>query len=109
MAIHDIPNAGAIQVPRSRYRPVNTTSELLQAQSELYMLEDGMLQMHPKRVPPTVPLVKLGEEFADLSDYEKRFKSVPNLLELDSLIVSGNVIFRANVTLKVSNTFSPSL
>jgi len=100
MAIHNFKKAAGILVPRTRYRPVKTTSELLQAQSELYELQNGTLVMNPLRIPATVPLVKLGEEFKTLDEYEKRFASVPNILELDHLTVSGDVRFGYNVTLK---------
>jgi len=101
MAIHSFKNAAAILVPRSRHRQVKKTSELLQVQSELYEIDNkGNLTMNPKRVPGTEPLVKLGEEFQSLEQYEKRFKTLPNILELDHLTVSGNVTFGSNVTLK---------
>lgn len=100
MAIHNFKKSGGILVPRTRFRPVKTTSELLQAQSELYELYRGMLVMNPGREPATVPLVKLGEEFRTLEEYEKRFASIPHILELDHLTVSGDVKFGKDVTLK---------
>jgi UTP--glucose-1-phosphate uridylyltransferase len=63
MAIHNFRKSAGLLVTRTRYRSVKTTSDLLQAQSELYQLENGTLVMNPSRVPATVPLVKLGEEF----------------------------------------------
>jgi UTP--glucose-1-phosphate uridylyltransferase len=100
MAIHSFKNAASILVPRSRHKQVKKISQLLQIQSELYEIEKGMLVMNPKRVPPSEPAIKLGEEFQTLEQYEKRFKSLPNILELDHLTVSGNVTFGSNVTLK---------
>jgi len=100
MAIHNFKNSAAIYVPRSRHKPVKKTSQLLQVQSELYDIEKGMLVMNPKRVPATEPVIKLGDDFQTLDQYEKRFKSLPNILELDHLTVSGNVTFGSNVTLK---------
>jgi len=100
MSIHSFKNKNFIYVPRHRFRPIKTTSQLLQVQSELYELNNGVLVMNPKRVPATEPLIKLGEEFRAHDDYLKRFKSIPNLLELDHLTVSGDVYFGANVTLK---------
>ena len=35
-----------------------------------------------------------------LDQYEARFKTIPNILELDHLTVSGDVTFGTNVTLK---------
>jgi len=100
MAIHNFKKSAGMLVTRIRYRPVKTTSELLQAQSELFELYNGTLVMNPARLPATVPLVKLGEEFRTLEEYEKRFTTIPNILELDHLTVSGDVRFGSNVTLK---------
>lgn len=100
MSIHNFPKSAGILVPRSRYIQVKTTSNLLAAQSELYTLEKGVLVMNPRRVPASEPLIKLGEEFKTLDQYEARFKTIPNILELDHLTVSGDVTFGSNVTLK---------
>jgi len=100
MAVHSFKNKAAMLVPRSRFKPVKTTSQLLQVQSELYEIQKGMLVMSPKRIPATEPVIKLGEEYNKLEDYEKRFKSIPNIIELDHLTVSGDVTFGSQVTLK---------
>ena len=48
-----------------------------------------------------VPTIKLiGENFKKIDRYEDSFKGIPDLLELDSLTVSGNVKFGKNVVLK---------
>eukprot|EP01092_Planopodium_desertum_P009036 TRINITY_DN384_c0_g2_i4.p2 TRINITY_DN384_c0_g2~~TRINITY_DN384_c0_g2_i4.p2 ORF type:complete len:110 (-),score=6.64 TRINITY_DN384_c0_g2_i4:52-381(-) len=59
----------------------------------------GRLIINPKRQFDTIPLVKLGIEFEKVDDYMKRFKGIPNLLELFHLTVSGDVTFGRNVTL----------
>jgi len=100
MAIHSFEKKSFLLVPRSRFKPIKTTSQLLQVQSDMYTIEKGVLMMNPRRVPATEPVIKLGEEFRKLDDYEKRFKSIPNMLELDHLTVSGDVTFGADVTLK---------
>ena len=51
-----------IRVPRSRFLPVKTTSDLLLIMSDLYMVRNGSLVMNPKRGFTSVPLVKLGDE-----------------------------------------------
>jgi len=88
-----------INVPRIRFLPVKSTSDLLAIQSDLYKLEHGSLLMNPERPVPTVPVVKLGGEFKFVSDYQKRMGKV-NILELDHLTVSGDVYLGNNVTLK---------
>jgi len=69
-------------------------------QSNLYELKEGQLVVNPKRPFPTVPLVNLGEEFRKVSDYNARIKSIPNILELDQLTISGDVHVGSNVTLR---------
>lgn len=39
--------------------------------------------------------------FFQVQDYLRRFESIPDMLELDHLTVSGDVTFGKNVSLKV--------
>lgn len=49
-----------------------------------------------------MPLVKLGDHFAHIQDYLERVPNgIPDILALEHLTVAGDVIFGANVTLKV--------
>lgn len=49
-----------------------------------------------------MPLVKLGDHFAHIQDYLERVPNgIPDILQLEHLTVAGDVIFGANVTLKV--------
>lgn len=89
-----------INVPRSRFLPVKSTSDLFIVQSNLYSLEDGSLVMNSKRAFTSVPLVKLGDEFKKVSDFLRRFQNTPDILELDHLTVSGDVTFGSDVVLK---------
>ncbi|MEQ2217542.1 UTP--glucose-1-phosphate uridylyltransferase [Xenoophorus captivus] len=110
-AIKCFDNALGINVPRSRFLPVKTTSDLLLVMSNLYSLEAGCLTMSPKREFPTTPHVKLGSSFTKVGtallpllsmrhEYLTRFESIPDMLELDHLTVSGDVTFGKNVSLK---------
>lgn len=101
-AIRNFKGAIGINVPRSRFLPVKTTSDLLLLMSNLYTLDNGRVMMSPKRSFPSVPLVKLGEEFKKVKDYLSRFANIPDLLELDHLTIAGNVFIGQNVSLKVS-------
>lgn len=90
-----------INVPRSRFLPVKKTSDLLLIMSDLYKLDNGCLTMSPKRAFPSVPLVKLGDEhFAKVREFLARFASIPDVLELNHLTVSGDVTFGKNVSLR---------
>ncbi|XP_050544718.1 UTP--glucose-1-phosphate uridylyltransferase isoform X2 [Daktulosphaira vitifoliae] len=90
-----------INVPRSRFLPVKKTSDLMLVMSNLYHMRNGTLSMSPLRMFPTTPLVKLGDkDFAKVKDFLSRFASIPDILELDHLTVSGDVTFGRNVSLK---------
>jgi len=99
-AIEFFKNGHGVNVPRDRFLPVKSTSDLLIVQSNLYTLRDGTLKMNPERPFPTVPVVKLGSEFKDVFSYAERMGGIPDILELDQLTVAGNVYFGSKVTLK---------
>lgn len=89
-----------INVSRSRFLPVKKSSDLLLVMSNLYNLVHGTLRLVPQRVFE-VPLIKLGDHhFAKVKEFLQRFENIPNILELDHLTVSGDVIFGKDVTLK---------
>ncbi|KAG0225649.1 UTP-glucose-1-phosphate uridylyltransferase [Actinomortierella wolfii] len=93
-------NAHGVNVPRSRFLPVKSTSDLFLVTSDLYSLNHGELSMNPKRMFNTVPLVKLGDHFKKVNNFLARFSSPPHILELDHLTVTGDVSFGSDVTLK---------
>ncbi|XP_064602131.1 UTP--glucose-1-phosphate uridylyltransferase-like isoform X2 [Liolophura sinensis] len=99
-AIKSFEGAVGINVPRRRFLPVKTTSDLLVVMSNLYGLKTGALEMSPKRSFPSVPLTKLGTHFTKVKDFLRRFASIPDMLELDHLTVSGDVTFGKDVSLK---------
>ncbi|KAJ1674334.1 UTP-glucose-1-phosphate uridylyltransferase [Spiromyces aspiralis] len=99
-AIKHFKGAHGINVPRFRFLPVKSTSDLFLVTSDLYTLENGQLRMNPKRTFQTVPIVKLGDHFKKVNDYLARFKTPPQILELDHLTVTGDVVFGADVELK---------
>ncbi|VFR02560.1 unnamed protein product [Cuscuta campestris] len=90
-----------VNVPRSRFLPVKATSDLLLVQSDLYTLtDDGYVIRNPVRANPSNPSIDLGPEFKKVADFLARFKSIPSIVELDSLKVVGDVWFGADITLK---------
>ncbi|XP_031348026.1 UTP--glucose-1-phosphate uridylyltransferase isoform X2 [Photinus pyralis] len=90
-----------VNVPRSRFLPVKKTSDLLLVMSNLYNLKNGSLVMSHQRMFPTTPLVKLGDtHFAKVHEFLGRFATIPDIIELDHLTVSGDVTFGAKVSLK---------
>ncbi|XP_045829059.1 UTP--glucose-1-phosphate uridylyltransferase isoform X2 [Trifolium pratense] len=99
-AIRFFDKAIGINVPRSRFLPVKATSDLLLVQSDLYTLEDGSVIRNTARANPENPSIELGPEFKKVSNFLSRFKSIPSIVELDSLKVAGDVWFGAGVILK---------
>merc|ERR1711974_545526 len=90
-----------INVPRSRFLPVKTISDLLSIMSNLCKLPHGSLEMAPERMFQTTPLIKLGgEHFKKVAEFLKRFATIPDIIDLDHLTVTGNVTVGKNVTLK---------
>lgn len=98
MTIQNFSNPHAILVPRQRYRPVHNTSHLLQVQSDLYILENGYFVMNPKRIPPTEPLIKLGDSFHSVKKtknfflflkeifFKKSWKNIKKDLQMEFLL-----------------------
>lgn len=133
----DFKNAHGINVPRSRFLPVKSCSDLLLITSDLYQLEHGQLTMNSERMFQSTPVVKLGDHFKkvrfcreedrplsrqiaagviqlgclefvidvqiraqQVAQFQKRFKTIPSLLEVDHLTVAGDVSFGRNVVLR---------
>jgi UTP--glucose-1-phosphate uridylyltransferase len=102
-AIPYFKNFVGIKVPRSRFLPVKSSSDLFLVQSNLFQIKHGSLVMNPERPMLTIPIVKLGLEFQSASQYAERFeKGIPNIMELEHLTVAGDVKFGSDITLKVS-------
>jgi UTP--glucose-1-phosphate uridylyltransferase len=67
-AIKAFDNALGVNVPRSRFLPVKTSSDLLLVMSNLYSLDAGSLTMSKKREFPSTPHVKLGSSFTKVME-----------------------------------------
>jgi len=100
-AVKCFENSIGIIVERSRFLPVKKTSDLLLVMSNLYDMSKGSLSMSSRRQFKTTPLIKLGDtHFKKVHQFNTRFPSIPDMLELDHLTVSGDVTFGKDVTLK---------
>ncbi|TFK54088.1 UTP-glucose-1-phosphate uridylyltransferase [Heliocybe sulcata] len=99
-AIKHFKNAHGVNVPRSRFLPVKNCSDLLLIKSDLYSLQHGQLVLSDKRQFESTPVIKLGDHFKKIQQFQKRFKKIPKILELDHLTVTGDVYFGRNVTLR---------
>ncbi|KAI0373394.1 UTP-glucose-1-phosphate uridylyltransferase [Pilatotrama ljubarskyi] len=99
-AIKHFNNAHGVNVPRSRFLPVKSCSDLLLIKSDIYSLQHGQLVINPNRMFETTPVIKLGDHFKKIQQFQKRFKKIPKIIELDHLTVTGDVYFGRNVTLR---------
>ncbi|KAK1305416.1 UTP--glucose-1-phosphate uridylyltransferase [Acorus calamus] len=99
-AIRFFDHAIGVNAPRSRFLPVKASSDLLLVQSDLYTVSDGFVVRNKARTNPENPSIELGPEFKKVADFQRRFKSIPSIVELDSLKVTGDVWFGAGITLK---------
>ena len=68
--------------------------------SDLYSLSHGTLILDPHRFPSMAPLVKLGNHYKKVSDFQRRIPNIPRILELDHLTITGNVNLGKNITLR---------
>ncbi|KAL8871681.1 MAG: hypothetical protein Q9174_002541 [Haloplaca sp. 1 TL-2023] len=98
-AIRHFKNAHGVNVPRRRFLPVKTCSDLMLVKSDLYSLKHGQLMIDADRFGPA-PLIKLGNDFKKVSDFQKRIPSIPKILELDHLTITGAVNLGRGVVLK---------
>jgi UTP--glucose-1-phosphate uridylyltransferase len=98
-AIGVFEGAGALRVPRSRFTPVKTTSDLLVVRSDAYRLGEDWTVSTAR---PQPPVVSLDDEYYKLmGDFEPRFPGgPPSLLEAERLEVAGDVTFGANVVVR---------
>ncbi|KAI5173443.1 UTP--glucose-1-phosphate uridylyltransferase [Pancytospora epiphaga] len=93
-------NCGIV-VPRSRFLPVKACSDLFLLESNLYSENNGHMELNSTRISPHQPIVKLvGRNFTTITEYEKSFAGIPDIVDLDILTVSGDVTFGKNVVLK---------
>lgn len=99
-AIKHFRNAHGINVPRKRFLPVKSCSDLLLIKSDIYSLSHGRLVINENRMFETTPVIKLGDHFKKIQQFQKRFKKIPRIIELDHLTVTGDVYFGRNVTLR---------
>jgi len=91
--------ARALRVPRERFIPVKTTSDLLALWSDLYDLEeDFSLTIAPGRSPGDLPIELDARFYARIDQLEKRFpKGAPSLEKCTRLTVRGDAIFGEGV------------
>ena len=93
-AVEVFEGAVALEVGRSRFRPVKTTDDLLVLRSDVYELgSDGVV-----RSDADPPLVRLDpRHFKTIAEFEARFPEALSLREANSLSVEGDWSFGSGV------------
>jgi UDP-N-acetylglucosamine pyrophosphorylase len=66
-AVKHFKGAHGVNVPRSRFLPVKSCSDLLLIKSDIYSLEHGQLVINPSRMFENTPVIKLGDHFKKVS------------------------------------------
>ena len=99
-AIGVFEGAAALHVPRVRFAPVKTTSNLLVVRSDAYELADDWT-VRLAREREAAPIAELSNEFKLLRDFEERFGAgPPSLVQAERLEVEGDVRFGADVAVR---------
>jgi hypothetical protein len=62
-AIRHFKRTQGISVPRTRFIPVKSCSDLLLVKSDIYSLDHGQLALNENRMFATTPVIKLGDRF----------------------------------------------
>lgn len=100
-AIKNFTNNCGILVPRSRFLPIKTCSDLFLVESNVFEEKNGYLSYNPNKLSKSNPIVKLvGKNFSNITEYEDSFESIPDIVDLEILTVVGDVTFGKNVVLK---------
>ena len=97
-AIECFAGATAIEVPRSRFAPVKTTSDLLALRSDAYEVrDDGQVTLRSERhgIPP---VITLSDEYKQVDGLNAL--GTPSLLNCHSLEVRGPAHFADGAVLK---------
>jgi len=97
-AIEVFEHAQAIEVDRSRFLPVKTTSDLLALRADVYELTDDA-QVRLVEGRERAPYVELDKVYKLIDDFDGRFPhGSPSLRRADSLRVDGDWTFGKGVT-----------
>ncbi|OAP53910.1 hypothetical protein AYL99_11932 [Fonsecaea erecta] len=98
-AIKHFKDSHSFNVPRRRFLPVKTCSDLMLIKSNLYTLPHDQLVMDPNRSGP-ISLNKISSDFEKVTQFQKRISRNPKIVELDHLTATGGVNFGRGIVLK---------
>lgn len=96
-AVEVFEGARAIEVDRSRFRPVKTTDDLLVLRSDVYEVGDDFV-LNDRAAAPLVDLD--GDFYKTIDDFDARIPHPPSLLGAEALTVRGDWTFEPDVTIR---------
>lgn len=95
-AVEAFEGSVALRVPRTRFRPVKTTNELLLLRSDVFELDEQSRIV--SRIDHAEPRISLDDHYKFINDFDERFpQGAPSLRECTSFAVEGDVTFGADV------------
>ncbi|KAK2949424.1 putative UTP--glucose-1-phosphate uridylyltransferase [Blattamonas nauphoetae] len=89
-----------ISVPRSRFIPTKSCSDLFLIRSNVYQFIDGELVVNPQRSITQLPTLFMGGVCATIQTMQDACPVVPDLLEAESVNIVGNVRIGKNVSFR---------
>ncbi len=95
-AVEVFDGATAIEVDRSRFLPVKTTSDLMLLRSDVYEV-DGDSRVSARVEPPRVSLDR--RFYGTIADFDARVAEPPSLVGATSLVVEGDWTFGGGVVI----------
>ncbi len=97
-AIESFPGSSAICVPRSRFAPVKTTSDLFALRSDAYeKTKDARIALVPEREGKP-PVINLSSDYKLVDSLEGL--GVPSLVKAEKLTINGKVRFADGVSIE---------
>jgi UDP-N-acetylglucosamine pyrophosphorylase len=107
-AIESFQRTTALAVPRTRFAPVKSTSDLLALRSDAYVVapDDRLVLAEERNGRP--PAIELDDHCRMLPDFDEAFASVPSLVRCERLKVTGRMRFSPGVTCRGKVEFTNS-
>ena len=104
-AIECFASATAVVVPRSRFSPVKTCSDLFALRSDAYHLTDDFCVKLNRDKPP---VIKLDDKYYKHVDKMEKLcpEGAPSLISCEKLLVEGPVTFKAGTAFEGSCTIT---
>ena len=98
-AISCFNDAIALRIPKTRFAPIKTTSDLLGLWSNVFVLDkDNRVVINPARNKPPIVINLDDRYYKKIDDLQARFPDgAPDLLDCEQLTITGDVKFGAKV------------